>query len=142
MPTRRATATWNGTLKEGEGNFEGESGAVRAPYNFGSRFGDAGGTNPEELLAAAEAACFSMALAGNLEREGARPQRVRTEAGCTVEKQGDGFKITTLALHTRVSAEGVDDGELQRIASQTKETCPVSLALKEGVEITLEAELE
>src|SRR5687767_13636511 len=89
MPTRNATATWDGGLKGGKGNFRGESGAIQGAYSFGSRFENAGGTNPEELLAAAEAACFSMALSGGLEKAGTPATRVETRAACTVEKVGD-----------------------------------------------------
>lgn len=141
MPTRKAEATWEGKLQGGQGSFSAESGAIEGSYSFGSRFGDAGGTNPEELLAAAEAACFSMALAGGLERAGFTPERVNTQAACTIEKQTEGFKITTIRLRTRVRVSGVDDGQFQEIASATKNGCPVSKALA-GVNIELEAELE
>jgi osmotically inducible protein OsmC len=141
MPTRNASAVWEGGLQSGKGRFEGESGAISGSYSFGSRFGDAGGTNPEELLAAAEAACFSMALAVGLEQAGHTATSVETRAACTVEKQPDGFKITTMKLRTRVVAPGIDDAQFQQIANGTKAGCPVSKALA-GVEITLEATLE
>ena len=140
MPTRRASATWEGGLKGGTGSFRGESGAVDARYSFGSRFEEAGGTNPEELLAAAEAACFSMALAGALERNGTPSSRVQTDAACTIEKGESGFGITGIRLRTRVKAD-VDAETFQRIARETKEACPVSKALA-AIEIELEAELE
>jgi osmotically inducible protein OsmC len=98
MPTRKASATWEGGLQAGKGSFEGESGVIHGAYSFGSRFGDAGGTNPEELLACAEAACYSMALAVALERGGTPATRVHTDAACTIEKVGEGFKITTMKL--------------------------------------------
>jgi osmotically inducible protein OsmC len=141
MATRRATAAWEGGLQGGNGRFDGESGAIGASYSFGSRFGDAGGTNPEELLAAAEAACFSMALAAGLEKAGHAPQRVETKAACTVEKVGDGFAITTMKLDCRVRAQGIDDAQFQQIANATKEGCPVSKALA-AVDIQLTATLE
>lgn len=141
MPTRRASATWEGGLKGGTGSFRGESGAVDARYSFGSRFEEAGGTNPEELLAAAEAACFSMALAGALERNGTPSSRVQTDASCTVEKVESGFGITGIRLRTRVKAEGLDGETFQRIARETREACPVSKALA-SVPMELEAELE
>ena len=96
MPTRNASAAWEGGLRGGKGTFSGESGVIGGEYSFGSRFGESGGTNPEELLAAAEAACFSMALSGALERGGHAPQSVETKAACTIEKVGDAFKITRM----------------------------------------------
>jgi len=141
MPTRNAEATWEGGLQGGNGSFKGESGAISGSYSFGSRFGDAGGTNPEELLAAAEAACFSMALSLGLEKAGFTPERVHTQAACTIEKQGEGFTITTMRLRTRVRAPGIDEAQFQEIAEGTKNGCPVSRALQ-GVDIQLQAELE
>jgi lipoyl-dependent peroxiredoxin len=140
MPTRRATATWDGPIMKGKGRFDGESGAIGAGYSFGARFGDEKGTNPEELLAAAEAACFSMALSGNLERAGVTPTKISTSAACTVEKQGAGFKITTMVLDVTVDAPGLDAAKLGEVAQQTKQTCPVSQALA-GVEISVNARL-
>ena len=98
MPTRNASAKWEGGMKGGKGTFNGEGGAISGQYNFGSRFENGTGSNPEELLAAAEAACFSMALSGSLERNGTPPTSVETEAACTVEKSGDGFSITRIKL--------------------------------------------
>lgn len=141
MPTRNASATWEGKLQGGNGSFEGESGAIAGSYSFGSRFGDAGGTNPEELLAAAEAACFSMALAGALEKAGTPPTRVHTDAACTVEKVGEGFKITTMKLRVRAQVPGAEAESFRKTAEATKSGCPVSKALA-GVNIELEAELE
>src|SRR5919112_302855 len=89
MPTRNATATWEGGLKGGKGSFKGESGAISASYSFGTRFENEKGSNPEELLAAAEAACFSMALSVGLEQNGTPATRVATSAACTVEKVGE-----------------------------------------------------
>lgn len=140
MATRRASASWEGGLRGGRGRFDGESGAVGAAYDFGSRFGDAGGTNPEELLAAAEAACFSMALAGGLEKAGHTPTRVETKAACTVEKVGDGFQITRIELETTATVAGIDDAAFQEIAAATKAGCPVSKALA-AVDIQLQARL-
>jgi lipoyl-dependent peroxiredoxin len=142
MPTRKANASWEGGLRGGRGQFGSESGAIGGSYSFGSRFEEAGGTNPEELLAAAEAACFSMALAAGLEKEGKSPTRVRTDAACSIEKVGEGFKITRIKLTTRVQASDLDEETLQRVAQATKEGCPVSGALKGNVELELEARLE
>jgi lipoyl-dependent peroxiredoxin len=141
MPTRNASAVWEGGLQGGSGRFEGESGAISASYSAGSRFGDAGGTNPEELLAAAEAACFSMALAVGLEKAGHKPTRVETKAACTVEKVDEGFKITTMKLNVRAVVPGIDDAKFQEIAAGTKVGCPVSKALA-GVDIQMQATLE
>ena len=141
MPTRKASATWEGGLQGGKGQFEGESGAIAGAYSFGSRFADAGGTNPEELLAAAEAACYSMALSAGLEKAGTPATRVRTDAACTIEKVGEGFKITTLRLTVRAQVPGVDDAAFQKAAQDTKVGCPVSQALA-GVQIEVDATLE
>ncbi|WP_420129361.1 OsmC family peroxiredoxin [Longimicrobium sp.] len=141
MPTRKASATWEGGLRGGTGSFRGESGAIDASYSFGSRFTDAGGSNPEELLAAAEAACFSMALAAGLEAAGTPATRVHTDAACTVEKVEDGFKITTMRLTVRAQIPGVDDATFQKAAEDTKKNCVVSKALS-SVDIQLQATLE
>ncbi|HYW11827.1 MAG TPA: OsmC family peroxiredoxin [Longimicrobium sp.] len=140
MPTRNASATWEGGLQGGKGSFQGESGVISGSYSFGSRFGDTGGTNPEELLAAAEAACFSMALTLGLEKSGTPATSVSTDAACTVEKIGEGFKITTMRLRVRAVVPGLEDSAFQEIAEATKVGCPVSQALA-GVSITLEASL-
>jgi osmotically inducible protein OsmC len=141
MPTRNATATWEGGLKGGKGSFKGESGAIAASYSFGSRFENASGSNPEELLAAALAACFSMALSVGLEQNGTAPTRVETKAAATVEKVGEGFKITSMKLATRATVPNVDRATFDRIAQATKTGCPVSQALA-GVKIELDAQLE
>ena len=141
MPTRNASATWEGGLQGGKGSFSGESGAIGGSYSFGSRFGDQGGTNPEELLAAAEAACYSMALSAGLEKGGHTPERVETRAACTIEKVGEGFKITTMRLRVRARVPGLDAEAFQKAAEETKKGCPVSQALA-SVDITVEAELE
>jgi osmotically inducible protein OsmC len=141
MPTRNASAKWEGGLQGGKGSFSGESGAISGSYSFGSRFGDTGGTNPEELLAAAEAACFSMALAVGLEKNGTPATSVNTDAACTIDKVGEGFKITTLRLRVRAVVPGVDDATFQSVAEGTKKGCPVSVALA-GVDIQMEATLE
>ncbi|CAN5654206.1 OsmC family protein [soil metagenome] len=139
MPTRSASAVWEGGLKGGKGSFRGEGGGIGGQYSFGSRFEEGAGSNPEELLAAAEAACFSMALSGALEKNGTPPTRVETDAKCTVEKVGDGFKITTMKLITRATVSGLDDATFQRIAGEAKDGCPVSTALQGNVDIQLDA---
>jgi osmotically inducible protein OsmC len=139
MPVRSASAEWNGGLKDGRGSFQMESG-ISAKYNFVSRFGEGGASNPEELLAAAEAACYSMALSAALEKNGNKDTRVKTDAECTVEKVGDGFTITSIALDVRVIAPGLDDSKLQQLAEDTKKGCPVSRALA-GTKIEVKATL-
>ena len=140
MPTRNATAVWSGGLKSGKGEFNGESGVIKGAYSFNTRFGEEKGTNPEELLAAAEAACFSMALSGGLEQNGTPPQRIETKAACTVAQVGAGFKITTIKLDVRATVPNLDAAKFKEIAETTKKTCPVSVALA-GVDIQLNAQL-
>ena len=139
MPTRSATATWKGGLK-GQGDFRGNTG-LAGQYTFSSRFENGAGSNPEELLAAAEAACFSMALAFALTKAGYDVTSVETKADCTIEKQGEGFKITRIMLQTRASVPNADPEKFQSIAQATKEGCPVSTALKGNVQLELDARL-
>src|SRR5437867_3156412 len=129
MPTRKASAVWNGGLKGGNGSFKGESG-LGGSYSFGSRFENAKGSNPEELVAAAEAACFSMALAAALEKNGTAGNKIETNAGCTVEKVGDSFAITKIALDVKASVPKIDRATFDRLVQETKVGCPVSKALK------------
>ena len=140
MPTRSASAKWEGGLKGGKGSFAGQTG-LGGQYNFSSRFENGAGSNPEELLAAAEAACFSMALSAGLEGNGTPPTSVETKAACTIEKVGDGFQITKMALDVTAVVPNIDDAAFQKIAAATKEGCPVSKALKGIPEITLSAKL-
>lgn len=140
MPTRTASATWKGGLKGGNGSFKGETG-LNGSYSFGSRFENASGSNPEELLAAAEAACFSMALGAGLEKNGTPPTSVDTTARCTIEKVGDGFKVTRMQLDVRASVPKVDAATFQRIADATKDGCPISQVMKGNVPIELKAQL-
>jgi len=141
MPTRHASAVWEGGLKGGKGSFKGESGAIGGQYNFSSRFADGVGSNPEELLAAAEASCFSMALGLGLEQNGTPATRIDTSASCTVEKVGEGFAITSIALDVSASVPNIDDAKFQAIAAATKDGCPVSKAFKGNVALTLKAKL-
>ena len=140
MPTRNASAKWEGGLKGGKGSFSGQTG-LSGQYNFSSRFENGAGSNPEELLAAAEAACFSMALSAGLEGNGTPPTSVETKAACTIEKVGDGFQITKMALDVTAVVPNLEDAAFQKIAAATKEGCPVSKALKGIPEITLSAKL-
>ncbi|MEP6493450.1 MAG: OsmC family peroxiredoxin [bacterium] len=140
MPTRSASAKWEGGLKGGRGTFAGQTG-LGGQYNFSSRFENGEGSNPEELLAAAEAACFSMALAGGLEGNGTPSTSIETTARCTVEKVATGFAITKMQLDVRATVPKVDDATFQRIAAETKAGCPVSKALNGNVDIQVTATL-
>ena len=129
MPTRSAQATWTGDLKGGKGEFKGQSGAISGGYSFGTRFENAAGTNPEELIGAAHAACFSMALAAGLGKAGHSPKRVHTTADVTIDKVGEGFKITKIVLKTDGEVPGIDEKTFKDFAEKTKTGCPVSQAL-------------
>src|ERR671919_2282154 len=114
MPTRTANARWNGSLQEGEGTMRMASGAYEGPYSFQSRFQEGEGTNPEELIAAAHAGCFSMALSGELGRAGHEPESIETTATVHLDKQEAGFGITRIVLDTRARVPGVSEDEFQQ----------------------------
>ena len=138
MPVRTASAHWEGGITDGRGSIKGSSGAVDAPYSFGSRFEERAGTNPEELLGAAHAGCFTMALTLALSESGHAPERVDTTARVSIEREASGFRITRITLRTEAAVAGIDAAELQRFAEAAKLSCPVSRALA-GTEIELEA---
>lgn len=141
---READAVWKGDLKQGKGQVSTESRALsEAAYSFGSRFEDTEqGTNPEELLAAAHAGCFSMAFANTLKKEGFEPRRVETRAVCTVESlESGGFGITKMELDVRGEVDGLDEDTFQKLARQADQGCPVSNLLREGLEIEIQARL-
>jgi lipoyl-dependent peroxiredoxin len=141
MPKRTASARWDGSLTEGRGTMRMASGSYEGPYSFQSRFQEGDGTNPEELIAAAHAGCFSMALSAELGRAGYEAERVETDATVQIDKVGEGFGITRIVLQARARVPGIDEDEFQKQALAAKEGCPVSKALG-GVEtIDLEAEL-
>ena len=141
MPTRRAEAEWKGNLAVGSGNLKVGSGAFEGPYSFKSRFEEGqSATNPEELLGAAHAGCFTMALTAQLSLVGITPTRIRTEALVTLAKVGEGFSITTIELNTEADIPGIDDATFQKYALDAKQNCPVSKALS-GTEIHLNAKL-
>jgi osmotically inducible protein OsmC len=142
MPTRKASAVWEGGLKTGKGTFNGASGKIGGSYSFATRFGEEPGTNPEELLAAAEAACYSMALSLGLEQNGTPPKSVRTTAECTIQSDGGGFSITTMKLTVRADVPGVDAATFQKLAEATEKGCPVSKALQGNVKFELDAKLD
>src|SRR3990172_9090320 len=118
MPTSKASAVWEGGLRTGKGNFSAGSGAFTGPYSFPTRFEGAAGTNPEELIAAAHAACFSMALSGGLEGGGTPATRVETAARCTIEKVGEGFKITRMELAVRGKVPGLTQQQFAEAAAR------------------------
>jgi len=140
MPTREGSAHWEGTLRNGRGTVRSSSGAVDADLSFGSRFEEADGTNPEELIAAAHAGCYSMALSMLLEEAGHPPDTIHTRAKVKIEKVEAGFAITGIQLHTRVSASNLDEATFREQAEAAKAGCPVSKALA-AVDIELDAEL-
>ena len=129
MPIRVAEATWNGDLFKGKGEVKLGSGAFKGSYSFGTRFEEQPGTNPEELIGAAHAGCYSMALAAGLGKAGFAPTRVHTAAKVTIEKVGEGFKITKIVLTCEAQVPNVDPAKFQEIAEKTKTGCPVSQAL-------------
>ena len=142
MPTSSASAVWEGVLRSGRGHFKAGSGAFEGDYSFATRFENAKGTNPEELIAAAHAACLSMALSAGLEKNGTPPTRISTKAACTVEKVGDGFKITRMRLEVRGKVAGLDQAKFAQAAEAAKKGCPVSTALQGNVQLELDARLE
>ncbi len=142
MPTRKSSARWEGGLKGGKGTFTGESGAIKGQYNFSSRFESGTGSNPEELLAAAEAACYSMALSGGLEKNGTPPTSVDTSAACTVDKVEGGFAVTSIALEVTAVVAEIDDATFQKIATDTLAGCPISKALHGNVKLSVNATLQ
>jgi osmotically inducible protein OsmC len=140
MPLRKAHARWEGSLREGKGQVDFGDGAFKGAYSFTSRFEDGKGTNPEELLAAAHASCFAMALSLMLGKAGFTPGYVDASAQVTILAQNGGFKITGSHLVCRASVPGIDDAAFLQIADAAKAGCPVSQALA-GTEITLDAKL-
>jgi osmotically inducible protein OsmC len=140
MPTRESTATWSGPIGDGTGHMRLGSGAWEGAFDVPSRFEDGDGSNPEELLGAAHAGCFSMQLSGLLTRAGHEVRSIETSAAVTVEKQEAGWKIVSIALTTRGDVDA-DADTFQEIATKAKETCPVSMALGAVPEITLDAAL-
>jgi lipoyl-dependent peroxiredoxin len=140
MPERASTAIWEGDLQSGKGTMTIGSGAWQGPYSFKSRFEDGAGTNPEELIAAAHAGCYSMALSGALTKAGSPPQRIETKAKVDLTKEEAGFRIGKIHLTTTASVPGIDDAKFQELAETAKKNCPVSKVLA-GAEISLDAKL-
>jgi osmotically inducible protein OsmC len=142
--TRKAGSLWNDDLKSGKGLISTESQVLfEQPFNFRTRFEDEKGTNPEELIAAAHAACYSMALTSALEKEGYHPKRVDSSATCTlVSKQNGGFEISKMQLNVRGEVPDIEDeATFKRIAMEADKGCPVSNLLRDGLDIEIEVEL-
>jgi osmotically inducible protein OsmC len=140
MVARKAEAEWQGDLRSGKGRVSLGSGAYSGPYSFRSRFESGDGTNPEELIGAAHAGCFSMALAAGLSAAGHAPERIHTAATVEIERQGEGFAITRIALATEARVPGIDEATFRQQAETAKANCPVSKALA-GTRIELQAKL-
>lgn len=141
MPARKADAEWRGNLREGSGRLKLGSGAFEGNYSFASRFESGKGTNPEELLGAAHAGCFTMALTAGLGRAGFNPQRVHTTATVHIDKVGDAFEITKIELDCEAQVPNIDDNAFHAQAQAAKENCPLSKALKAVNTIELRARL-
>ncbi|MBZ0264305.1 OsmC family protein [bacterium] len=138
---RKASAVWQGNLVEGTGNLSSESGVLdKVHYSFSKRFADEPGTNPEELVGAAHAACYSMALSHGLASAGFKPEQVSTNATVHLEKVGEGFKITLIELTCEAKVADIDEATFQKTAEATKTGCPISQALA-ATEISLKAKL-
>jgi len=140
MPTKKALAQWNGDLKHGNGTMEFDSGSYKGSYTFASRFKDGDGTNPEELIGAAHAGCFSMALSNELAQAGYEPKSVKTRAEVTFEVTDDGPAITGIKLSCRAKVPKISKDNFSKFAEGAKNHCPVSKALA-GTNILLEAKL-
>lgn len=137
---RKAGAVWKGGLKDGKGTVTTASGVLtKTPYSFSTRFENAKGTNPEELIAAAHAGCFSMALSAELGKAGMTPDTISTEATLTMEKKEAGFTITRIHLDVDAKVPGADQAKFQEVANNAKKGCPVSRVL--NAEITMNARL-
>lgn len=138
---RKASAVWSGAIKDGKGRISTDSGVLSdTQYSFSTRFEDGKGTNPEELIAAAHAGCFAMALSGQLGKEGMTAERIATTASVTLEKSGDGFAITAVHLDVTARIPGAEQGAFEKAAKSAKEGCPVSKLLNAG--ITMDARLD
>ena len=138
---RKASAVWNGGLKDGKGTISTDSGVLfNTQYSFGTRFEEAKGTNPEELIGAAHAGCFSMALSAQLGEAGIKPERIETTATVTLDKSDGGFAITAVHLEVRAKIPGADPQAFEKAANNAKTGCPVSKLFK--APITLETKLE
>jgi lipoyl-dependent peroxiredoxin len=142
MAIRKANAEWRGSLQGGDGTMSLQSGAYEGPYSFSSRFEEGTGSNPEELIAAAHAGCFSMALSGVLGAQGVEPESIRTEAAVQILKEGEGFAIKKIELTTSARVPGIEEDAFQQAVQAAKDNCPVSVALGAVPSISVNATLE
>ena len=140
MSTSQADGRWEGSLKDGKGVMKPANGS-EVPFSLGTRFEGAKGSNPEEMIGAALAGCFSMALSAELGKAGLTPTRIATHAAVKLDKVGDGFEVTQIALTCEATVPGADAAKLEQIAQATKNACPISKALGGVKEITLKATL-
>ncbi len=139
---RQAGAVWEGNLKKGKGLISSESTVLaEVPYNFSTRFEDESGTNPEELIAAAHAACYAMAFANTLDQKGYEPEDIDVYAACTLMKKEDGFEITHMKLRARGVVPGIDAETFAKLANVADKHCPVSNLLRAGLSIEIDTEL-
>jgi len=141
MATSNAVAIWEGKLKDGKGSFKAQSGVFSGSFSFGTRFEGKKGSNPEELIAAAHAGCFSMALSSALEKAGHPATRIETRAAVTLEMVDGAPKITKSVLEVRGKVDGIDQAAFEQAAEGAKKNCPVSKALQNNVAITMDAKL-
>ncbi len=140
MPVRTAEAVWQGSSREGKGRVRAEGGGLEGPYSYVSRFEQGAGTNPEELLAAAHAACYAMALSSRLTKAGTPPQRIQARSHVTIDKVEGDWSVTGIRLDVEADVPGSSPSDFQRMAEDAKVNCPISRALR-AVPIALEAKL-
>lgn len=139
---RKAGVLWTGDLEQGSGLISTESRALyESPYSYKTRFGDSTGLNPEELVAAAHAACFSMALANLLKRKGYTPVKTDTNATCTIRSKNGVYEITNMLLHVRGEVPGIDKSTFKKLALDANKECPISKILRDGLDIKIDADL-
>lgn len=139
---RKAGVLWTGDLKTGNGLISTESKALfEIPYSYPTRFGDEVGLNPEELLAAAHASCFSMSVASTLEKNGFTPVQTETTATCTLASKNGGYEVTNMRLHVRCEVPGIDDGTYNRLVMEAHKNCPMSNLLQSGLNIEITTDL-
>ena len=141
MPIRTASARWSGNLTDGSGTIKTGKGGYQGNYSFKSRFEEGEGTNPEELIGAAHAGCYSMAFSHGLAQAGFTPNSVDTTAKVHLDKDDAGFAVTRIELETTGDVPGIDEGTFQKIAEDAKENCPISRLLSPGAQISLSAKL-
>lgn len=141
MPFRKAQVVWEGGLRGGRGSLQSPGGQLAGKYSYGSCFEDGKGTNPEELLAAAEASCFSMALSHALEDAGAVPKKIDTTANVVFEQKGDEYSIGKITLTVRAAVQNIEQAEFLLLAEASKANCPISRSLAGNVRIVLDAKI-